>query len=97
MNTLDVTNLILSLLLGLITFLFIFRIILTWYPQAELNRFPFIVIALPTEPFLAVTRKIVPPIGGVDITPIIWVGIFSLAREILLGQQGLLTMLARTN
>ena len=97
MNTLDVTNLIISLILGLMTFLFIFRIILTWYPQAELNRFPFILIALPTEPFLIVVRKLVPPIGGVDITPIIWVGIFSLAREILLGQQGLLTMLARAN
>jgi YggT family protein len=33
----------------------------------------------------------VPPIGGVDISPIIWVGIISLLREILLGQQGLLT------
>lgn len=97
MSTLNVTNLILSLLLGLMTFLFIFRIILTWYPQAELNHFPFNIIAFPTEPFLVVLRKLVPPIGGVDITPIIWVGIFSLAREILLGQQGLLTMLARTN
>jgi len=97
MNTVDVTNLTLSLILGLMTLLFIFRIILTWYPQAELNRFPFNVIAKPTEPFLVVLRKLVPPIGGVDITPIIWVGIFSLAREILLGQQGLLTMLARTS
>jgi YggT family protein len=97
MSTLNVSNLILSLLLGLMTFLFIFRIILTWYPQAELNRFPFNIIAFPTEPFLVVLRKLVPPIGGVDITPIIWVGIFSLAREILLGQQGLLTMLARTS
>jgi YGGT family len=43
--------------------------------------------------FLAVTRKIVPPIGGVDITPIIWVGICSLLREMILGQQGLLTMI----
>ncbi len=42
---------------------------------------------------LAPSRKIVSPIGGVDITPIIWVGIFSLIREILLGQQGLLTMM----
>jgi YggT family protein len=38
-------------------------------------------------------RKIVPPIGGVDITPIIWVGIVSFLREIFLGQQGLLTMM----
>lgn len=83
---------ILGLLLGLMIFLFIFRIILTWYPQLDLNRFPFNLVAWPTEPFLVPMRKIVPPIGGVDITPIIWVGIFSLLREILLGQQGLLMM-----
>jgi YggT family protein len=34
-------------------------------------------------------------LGGVDISPIIWVGLFSLIREVLLGQQGILTMLAR--
>ncbi|MBD2484983.1 YggT family protein [Planktothrix sp. FACHB-1365] len=83
----------LGLILGLMTFLFIFRIVLTWYPQVNQQRFPFNLIVWPTEPFLVVTRKIVPPLGGVDITPIIWVGIFSLLREILLGQQGLLRML----
>jgi YggT family protein len=34
-------------------------------------------------------------LGGVDITPIVWIGIFSLVRELLLGQQGLLSMLSR--
>jgi YggT family protein len=85
---------ILGPLLGLMIFLFIFRIVLTWYPQVDLTRFPFNVVAIPTEPFLAPLRKVVAPIGGVDITPIIWVGIFSLLRELLLGQQGLLRMLA---
>ena len=80
-------------LLGLMIFLFILRIVLTWYPQLDLNRFPFNLIAWPTEPFLVPVRKIVPPIGGVDITPIIWVGIFSLLREFLLGQQGLITIM----
>jgi YggT family protein len=84
----------LGLLLTLMTLLFIFRIVLTWYPQVDLNRFPFNLVAWPTEPLLVPLRKIVSPIGGVDITPIIWVGIFSLLREILLGQQGILTMMA---
>ncbi|PHJ59483.1 integral membrane protein [Nostoc linckia z18] len=97
MTGVDLTAWILGPLLGLMTFLFIFRIILTWYPQVDLNRLPFNLIAWPTEPFLIPLRKLVPPIGGVDITPIIWVGIFSLVREILLGQQGLLTMLAHVN
>ena len=33
-----------------------------------------------------------PPIGGVDVTPVIWVGLLSLLRELLVGQQGLLSL-----
>ncbi|MGB7413256.1 MAG: YggT family protein [Thermosynechococcaceae cyanobacterium] len=87
------SNWVLGPLLGLFTLLFICRIVLSWYPQANLNRLPFLLVAWPTEPFLWPLRKLVPPIGGVDITPIIWVGIISLIRELLLGQQGLLRML----
>ncbi|NJK56603.1 MAG: YggT family protein [Pleurocapsa sp. SU_5_0] len=87
-----ITTLSISLLLGLMTILFIFRIVLTWYPQAELSKFPFSLVVLPTEPFLKPLRKIVAPIGGVDITPIILVGLCTLLREILVGQQGLITM-----
>jgi YggT family protein len=93
MTGIAVASWILGSVLVLMTLLFIFRIVLTWYPQVNLNQLPWNLIAWPTEPFLAVTRKIVPPIGGVDITPIIWVGICSLLREIALGQQGLLTMM----
>lgn len=93
MNTLIFANWILAPILGVMIFLFIFRIVLTWYPQVELTRFPFNLIVLPTEPLLVPLRKIVAPIGGVDISPIIWVGIFSLLREILIGQQGLLRMM----
>ena len=95
MTAADIGIIILGVVLGAMSLLFIFRIVLTWYPQIDLNRFPFNLIILPTEPFLAPSRKIVPPLGGVDITPIIWVGIFTLLREILLGQQGLLTMMMR--
>lgn len=95
MTGVNLTAWIVGPVLGIMIFLFIFRIILSWYPQIELNRFPFNFVALPTEPFLVPLRTLVPPIGGVDITPIIWVGILSLLREILLGQQGLLTMLSR--
>lgn len=83
---------VLGPLLAIMTFAFIFRIVLTWYPEVEQEKFPFYLVIWPTEPFLAPTRKLIPPIGGVDITPIVWVGLFSLVREILLGQQGLVTM-----
>lgn len=89
---LTIGTIAISLLLGLMTILFIFRIVLTWYPQAELSKFPFNMVVVPTEPFLKPLRKIVSPIGGVDITPIILVGLCTLLREILVGQQGLITM-----
>lgn len=95
MNWLLISNITLNLLLGAMTLFFIFRIVLTWYPQAELGKLPFSLVVIPTEPLLAPTRKIVPPLGGIDISPVIWVGIVTLLREILLGQQGLLVMLSR--
>lgn len=93
MATTEMASLGVGLFLGLMTLLFIFRIVLTWYPQVDLNKLPYSLVAWPTEPFLIPVRKVVPPIGGVDISPIIWVGIVTLLREILVGQQGILKML----
>lgn len=95
MNAVTIADLVLGSVLGLMTLLFIFRIVLTWYPQVNLNSLPFNLVAWPTEPFLVPLRKLVPPLGGVDITPVVWVGVFSLLRELLLGQQGLLTMISQ--
>jgi YggT family protein len=91
-TALTIASWILGPFLAVMTFLFIFRIVLTWYPQVEQTKLPFSLAIWPTEPLLSPMRKLIQPIGGVDITPIIWVGIFSLIREILLGQQGLIRM-----
>ncbi len=92
-ENIQLISIVVSILLAVMTFLFIFRIVLTWYPQVESQKFPFSIVIAPTEPFLSPSRKVIPPIGGVDITPIVWVAIFSLIREVLVGQQGLITML----
>jgi YggT family protein len=83
----------LGLLLGGWTLLFLFRIVLTWYPQVDLSQGPMRLIGAPTEPLLAFTRRLIQPIGGVDVTPVVWVGLVSLLRELLVGQQGLVTQL----
>ncbi|MEM7795244.1 MAG: YggT family protein [Cyanobacteria bacterium P01_C01_bin.118] len=92
MSSIAIGNWIVGPLLAVMTLLFIFRIVLTWYPEAEAAKFPFNLVYGPTEPFLIPVRKVVPPFGGVDISPIIWVAFISLLREILVGQQGLLRM-----
>jgi YggT family protein len=83
----------LGLLLSAWTLLFLFRIVLTWYPQVDLSQGVWKLVSIPTEPVLAVSRKLIAPIGGVDVTPVIWVGLVSLIRELLVGQQGLLTQM----
>jgi len=83
----------LGLLLSAWTLLFLFRIVLTWYPQVDLSQGFWKLVAIPTEPVLGVSRKLIAPIGGVDVTPVIWVGLVSLIRELLVGQQGLLTQM----
>ena len=92
-NNIQLINIAISLILVVMTFLFIFRIVLTWYPQVESQKLPFSLVIAPTEPFLAPSRKLIPAIGGVDITPIVWVGMVSLIREVLVGQPGIITML----
>ena len=83
----------LGLLLSAWTLLFLFRIVLTWYPQVDLSQGVWRLVAIPTEPVLSLSRKLIAPIGGVDVTPVIWVGLVSLVRELLVGQQGLLTQM----
>ena len=91
LQLLPVVHLILGLLLAVLTLAFLLRIVLTWYPQVDLKQGAWPLIAWPTEPVLSLTRRVVSPIGGVDVTPVIWVGLLSLLRELLVGQQGLLS------
>jgi len=92
-KSLPTLHFVIGFLLGALTLTFLLRIILTWYPKIDLKKGLWPILYLPTEPFLVLTRKLVPPIGGVDVTPIIWVGLVSLFRELFLGQQGILTQI----
>ncbi|CAO2196108.1 unnamed protein product [Urochloa humidicola] len=81
--------------LSALGFLFILRIVMSWYPRLPVTEFPYVLAYAPTEPFLAVTRKVIPPLGGVDVTPVVWFGLVSFLNEILVGPQGLLVLLSQ--
>lgn len=93
LQALPVLHLLLGLLLAAWTLAFLLRIVLTWYPQVDLNKGAWPLVAWPTEPVLSVSRRVIAPIGGVDVTPVIWVGLISLVRELLVGQQGLFSQI----
>ena len=75
--------------------LFIVRIVLTWYPAVDGEKLPWAIVIKPTEPFLVGTRKVVPPLAGVDVSPVVWVALLSFISEILVGPQGILILLSR--
>ncbi|CAL5342834.1 unnamed protein product [Camellia sinensis] len=56
-------------------FLFILRIVMSWYPKLPVEKFPYVIAYAPTEPLLMPTRKLIPPLGGVDVTPVglVWI------------------------
>nr|WP_144010327.1 YggT family protein [Prochlorococcus marinus] len=95
-NFLQILDVCLGLLLSYLTIVFLIRLILSWYPKIDLNKGLWLLISIPSSPILNLTRKFIPPIGGVDVGPVIWVGIISFLREILVGQQGLIKLVLHT-
>ena len=91
-NYLSIIDFILGIFLSFLTLVFLIRLILSWYPKINLNQGFWLLVAIPTSSILNFTRKLVPPIGGVDVGPVIWIGIISFLREILVGQQGLIKL-----
>lgn len=81
--------------LNVFTVVMVVRIVLTWYPKTDLRKAPWIYLAVPTEPLLEATRQLIKPVGGVDISPIVWVAISTFVHEILMGPQGVLVLLSR--
>ncbi len=96
-NSLQFLDLILGILLSYLTIVFLIRLILTWYPKIDLSKGLWLLISIPSSFILNITRKIIPPIGGVDVGPVIWIGVISFLREILVGQQGLIKIALHTN
>ena len=96
-NPLQILDVCLGISLSYLTVVFLIRLILTWYPKIELNKGLWLFISIPSNSILNLTRKLIPPIGGVDVGPVIWIGVISFLREILVGQQGLLKLALHTH
>ena len=97
LNPLQILDVTLGISLSYLTIVFLIRLILTWYPKIDLSKGLWLLISIPSSFILNVTRKIIPPIGGVDVGPVIWIGVISFLREILVGQQGLIKLALHSN
>ncbi|MBW4563203.1 MAG: YggT family protein [Mojavia pulchra JT2-VF2] len=63
--------------------LLIIRVLLTWFPNIDFYSQPFAALAQITDPYLNLFRSIIPPLGGMDFSPILAFIVLSLAGDLL--------------
>ncbi|MBN3943822.1 MULTISPECIES: YggT family protein [unclassified Nostoc] len=67
-------SLLITTLITFVTFysyLLIIRVLLTWFPTINWYNQPFAALAQITDPYLNLFRSIIPPLGGMDFSPIL--------------------------
>lgn len=65
--------------------LIIIRIFLSWIPSIDWQTQPFFWIRSVTDPFLNIFRGIIPPIGMLDISPILAIILLMLMQGFVVG------------
>lgn len=68
--------------------LIIIRILLTWFPSIDWYNQPFAALSQITDPYLNLFRSIIPPLGGIDISPILAILLLNLAGSLVGGLSG---------
>jgi YggT family protein len=51
--------------------LLIIRVLLTWFPQINWYNQPFAALSQITDPYLNLFRSVIPPLGGMDFSPMV--------------------------
>ena len=51
--------------------LLIIRILLSWFPNVDWMSQPFAALSQLTDPYLNLFRSLIPPLGGIDFSPIL--------------------------
>ncbi len=60
-----------SSFLSIYSVLLIIRILLTWFPTIDWSSQPFAILSQLTDPYLNIFRSIIPPLGGIDFSPML--------------------------
>jgi YggT family protein len=71
----------LSVFVSIYIALLVIRILLTWFPTVNWYNQPFSALSQITDPYLNIFRSIIPPLGGMDFSPMLAI----LALQLLAG------------
>lgn len=65
--------------------LIIIRIFLSWIPSIDWETQPFVGLRLVVDSFLGIFRGIIPPIGMLDISPIVAIILLQILQGVVVG------------
>jgi YggT family protein len=74
--------------LGIYNALLLIRVLLTWFPNVDWSNGIFSALSQITDPYLNLFRSIIPPLGGIDISPILAFVALSIVRQLLASAAG---------
>ena len=75
----------LSTFLQIYVALMIIRVLLSWFPNINWYDPPFSILSQLTDPYLNLFRSIIPPLGGIDFSPMIAFFVLQFGSDILIG------------
>lgn len=61
--------------------LLIIRVLLTWFPSVNWYNQPFAALSQISDPYLNLFRSIIPPLGGMDFSPILAFVALNIVRD----------------
>lgn len=64
--------------------LLIIRILLSWFPNINWFDPPFSILSQLTDPYLNLFRSLIPPIGGIDISPILAIFLLQFVQSLVM-------------
>jgi YggT family protein len=73
----------LSILLTILSWAILIRVLLSWIPNLDRGNPLVQLLAQITDPVLEPARRIIPPIGGMDISPIVVLLLLRLLQQLL--------------
>lgn len=75
----------LSTFVSIYMVLMFIRILLSWFPNVNWYDPPFSVLSQLTDPYLNLFRSLIPPLGGIDFSPIIAIFALQFLSQLLIG------------
>ena len=85
MASIELLTTTLATFISFYSYVVIIRILLTWFPNISWYDQPFSTLSQLTDPYLNLFRSIIPPLGGIDLSPILAILLLQVAGSLISG------------